>query len=132
MMSDYGRFTDHKYEWSKPFSSVRHNWSLRGPRGGINFHASITDNGDYDPSCGLEFHRDFDPTNGHQAAHHKNCWLTGGKCWHEGTSLYASEHVWPYVKHCLRTGDHEAIFRFLEGEYNNHFAQLLREIADGL
>lgn len=122
-MGDYGRFTDHKYEWSKPFSSVRHNWSLRGPRGGINFHVSINDNRDYDPSCGLEFHKDFDPTNGQEAAHHKNCWLTGGKCWHNGTSLYASEYVWPYVEERLRMGEHEAVFRFLEREYNAHFKE---------
>lgn len=128
-MSDYGRFRDHKYEWSMPFTSVRHNWSLRGPRGGINFHVSIRDKGDWDPSCGLEFHRDFDPYGGKRAADYKDCWLTGGKCWHDGTSLYASEHVWPYVKDCLRTGDHEAVFRFLEGEYNSHFKQF--ETHDG-
>lgn len=124
------RFTDHEYKWTKPFTSVRHSWSLRGPHGGISFHVSIQDNKDYDPSCGLEFHRDFDPTNGQQAAQHKNCWLTGGKCWHEGTSLYASEHVWPMVKCYLKEGNHEAVFRTLEYEYNQHFEQFTRFAQD--
>lgn len=115
------RFKDHKYEWSKPFMSIHHAWSLRGPRGGIHFHASLTP--EYAPSCGLEFHRDFDPSGGADAASHKNCWLTGGKCWHNGTSLYASEHLWPMIKMYLDRGDHESTFRILEQEYNEHFAR---------
>lgn len=129
-MENYGRFRDRKYEWSKPFTAVRHMWSLRGPQGGIHFHVSIMDDRDYEPSCGLEFHHDFDPSGGKEAAAHKNCWLTGGKCWHDGTSLYASEGVWPQVKHYLATGAHESVFRVLEYEYNKHFARLLGEDDD--
>lgn len=122
------RFADHKYEWTKPFMSVRHCWSLRGPRGGIHFHVSITPN--YDPNAGLEFHRNFDPTNGQEAAQHKNCWLCGGPCWHDGTSLYASERVWPLVEPYLIDGDHETIFRLLETEYDEHFARFATHPTD--
>jgi hypothetical protein len=76
-----------------------------------------------DPSCGLEFHHAFDPTKGQEAPVHINCALTGGRCWHEGTSLYASEHVWPLVKLYLQNGDHRMIFKVLEGEYDQHFEQ---------
>ena len=48
------RFSHHKYTWAAPFGSVRHNWELVGPNGGINFHVSIVDG--YGPTAGLEFH----------------------------------------------------------------------------
>lgn len=118
------RFTGHKYQWSQPFTSVRHHWELRGPIGGLHFHVSIMDDPKYgDPSCGLEFHHAFDPTKGQEAPAHINCPVTGGRCWHEGTSLYASEHVWPLVKMYLQDCDHRMIFKILEGEYDRHFEQ---------
>lgn len=120
------KFAGHKYIWTKPFSYIRHHWELRGPRGGVHFHASIMDGRAHDASCGLEFHHSFDPTNGQQAPHHINCPVTGGQCWHEGTSLYASERVWPMVSDYLKDGDHEMIFRLLEGEYNGHFGDIAR------
>src|ERR1700743_3555732 len=114
------KYRHHKYTWSKPFSSVRHNWEFVGPVGALNFHASLTPN--YDPSCGLEFHHtdrcNYAPE---RAPDHVDCPLTGGRCWLDGTSLYASEQVWPFVESYLRVGDHDAIFRFLEEEANQHF-----------
>lgn len=118
-----GRFQGHKYQWTRPFTSTRHHWEFRGPRGGVHFHVSIMDDRKYEPSCGLEFHHGFDPSFGHQAPDHINCPVTGGQCWHEGTSLYASEWVWPLVKHYLENGDHQSVFRILEGEYDKHFEE---------
>jgi|GEM_PF-1259725 len=115
------RFAGHKYTWTKPFTSVRHSWELRGPIGGIHFHASLSRNDEYEPSCGLEFHHCFDPSGGNQAPHHTNCHVTGGQCWHDGTSLYASEHIWPIVRDYLRGGEHAEVFRLLEREYEKHF-----------
>lgn len=46
------KFRHHKYTWSKPFASPRHNWELVGPEGAIHFHVSLTPG--YEPSCGLE------------------------------------------------------------------------------
>lgn len=117
------RFTGHKYTWTHPFTSTRHRWELRGPRGGIHFHVSIMDDEKYDPSCGLEFHHSFDPSGGQKAPHHINCQVTGGQCWHDGTSLYAEEKIWPVVKEYLRDGDHKTIFNMLEREYDHHFEQ---------
>lgn len=115
------RFRDHEYKWSKPFSHTRHQWSLRGPMGGVHFHATVSK--EYPVSAGLEFHRNFDPDEGRRAADHKDCWLTGGLCWHDGTSLYASEHLWPMVEGWLQVSDHPSIFRLLEREYEGHFSQ---------
>jgi hypothetical protein len=112
-------YRHHKYRWSKPFGGARHSWEFVGPVGALSFNVGIHEN--YDPSCGLEYHHTFAPY-GPAAPDHIDCPLTGGRCWHDGTSLYASEHVWPFVEPYLRIGDHETIFRFLEGEADRRFA----------
>lgn len=116
------KYRHHKYTWENPFSSVRHDWRFVGPLGGLNFHVSITEG--YDDSCGVEYHHtDACRSYTNEAPHHVNCPLTGGRCWHDGTSLYASEHVWPVVQTMLRKGDHAAIFRYLERIADEHFEQ---------
>jgi hypothetical protein len=109
------KFKHHKYTWSKPFLSVRHCWEFVGPNGAVHFSANLTEG--YGTTCGLEFHS----LSGEGAPHHLNCHLTGGRCWHDGTSLYADESVWPALESMLRHGDHEGIFRLLEWEYERHF-----------
>ena len=117
------KFRHHKYTWSKPFGSARHSWELAGPDGGIHFH--VAGNDKFGDSAGLEFHHTREAWNRlfgrAEAPHHRECSVIGEPCWHDGTSLYASEHVWPMVKPMLRSGDHDAIFRFLEDEYSRHF-----------
>ena len=113
------KFKHHKYMWTKPFNSPRHHWEFVGPVGGVHFSANIYKG---QANCGLEFHhsaragmyRD-------EAPHHLNCPLIGEPCWHDGTSLYASDTLWPMIEAMLRSGDHEAIFRCLEDEYNKRF-----------
>jgi hypothetical protein len=109
-----GKYRHHKYTWVKPFDSAHHRWEVIGPIGAIHFHVSLYQG---QPSAGLEFHH----ISGEGAPHHINCPLTGGRCWHDGTSLYANETVWPIVEPMLRCGDHEAVFRFLEREADRHF-----------
>lgn len=122
------RFRHHKYTWSNPFGSPRHMWEVVGPKGGIHFTASLTPG--YEPSCGLEFHHSpLARYRCDEAPDHTNCFLIGGPCWHDGTSLYASETIWPAVEPMLRAGDHEAVFRILEREYDRHFASLETESA---
>ena len=117
-MSKYSR---HKYTWERPFTSVRHDWSFVTADGGLNFHVSLTPG--YGDTAGLEFHHTeaarYAPND---APDHIDCPLTGGRCWHDGTSLYADEYVWPVVQERLRAGDHESIFAILEHEWEIHRA----------
>jgi len=118
------RYRHHKYTWTKPFGSVRHQWELVGPEGALHFHVTLSDS--FGPSCGLEYHHTdtYRQRTGYrrgEAPDHIDCPMTGGRCWHDGTSLYANEHVWPLVEHYLRSGEHEAIFRILEGEADERF-----------
>lgn len=121
------KFRNQKYTWEHPFSSTRHSWSLVGPIGGVSLHVSIMDDDAKfpDPTCGLEFHHshragEIYPVN-QEAPHHTPCWLIGEPCWHDGTSLYASETIWPEVQCYLRTGNHDQVFKVLEREYARHF-----------
>lgn len=123
------KFRHHKYTYSRPFGSPRHMWEILGPEGGVHFTASFYREGE-EPSCGLEFHHTR--ASGYrcdEAPDHTKCFLTGEPCWHDGTSLYASETVWPSVKHMLRDGDHESVFRALEYEYDLRFDRLRAEAS---
>lgn len=118
------RYRHQKYTWSKPFSSVRHQWEIVGPYGAVHFHVSLTEN--YGPSCGLEFHHTEEGAKrvgrfADEAPHQMSCPMTGGRCWHDGTSLYASAHIWPMVESYLRHGEHEHVFHILEQEADRHF-----------
>lgn len=119
-------FRHQKYTYSKPFMSPTHRWEVVGPDGGIHFHVSITPG--YEPSCGLEFHHAARAKyRCDEAPDRTNCPLIGEPCWHDGTSLYASESIWPMVEPMLRGGEHEAVFRLLEHEYEKHFRRLRGE-----
>lgn len=108
-------FKGHTYTWSTPYGpeSVYHKWELRSAYGGVHFHVSVSER--YTPSAGLEFHY-LRPINGEEAPDHVNCPITGGRCWHDGTSLYATETLWPQIQAYLKTGDHHLIFKVLEHE----------------
>lgn len=107
------KFRDHCYTWRKPYGTVHHQWSFTAATMAVSFHVSIF--GDASPTCGLEFHR-FQCPDGESAPSHTDCPIAGGRCWHDGTSLYATERLWPMIQPLLKDGDHEAVFRILEGE----------------
>jgi len=114
------RYSHHKYTWAKPYGSIRHTWQLVGPRGAIHFHAAVTEK--YGVSAGLEIHYMTPPDYMQdQAPSQTKCWLLNCPCWHDGTTLYAEETLWPIFKAMLHSGDHEAIFRFLEQEADSRF-----------
>jgi hypothetical protein len=106
-----------KYEYSCPFGSPRHVWTLRGPKGGIHLHITVTEN--YGPSGGIEFHHRVPPEYMQDDAPHEKCSVIAGPCWHDGSSMYATEHwipLWEASPH-----DHEGMFRRLEMEYEDRF-----------
>lgn len=106
------KFRHQKYTYSNPFGNPRHHWEVVGAHGGVHFHVTIVKGSD--ASAGLEFHSIY--PRGEDAPDHINCPLTGGRCWHDGTSLYASETLWPMIEASLRAGAHEEVFRILEHE----------------
>lgn len=117
------KYKHHKYTWSNAFGNVKHTWEFVGPVGAVTFHVTMLEDKYGGASAGLEFHHRFPPKYmAGNAPSQLACRLTGGWCWHDGTSLYATESVWPRVKGYLARADHEAIFKVLEGEATEHFA----------
>jgi len=108
------KYKHHKYTWTNRSGSDQHNWEFVGPNGAVNYHVSERE--EYDPVAGLEFHH----LTGDGAPDHVDCPLTGGRCWHDGTSLYAIE-LWSFVATNLRSWNHKVIFQHLENEYDKHF-----------
>ena len=72
----------------------------------------------------------MNPISSDCAPNHLNCPVTGGRCWHDGTSIYASERVWPIVQSFLKSGEHDKIFLFLEREADCRFYTENKEEGD--
>ena len=98
-----------------------------GPLGAVDFHghkphpavmAAMKEHGSDTPTCGLEYHQltapDYDPD---RPADFAECWLTGKPCWCDGTSSYASEHLYPLWK-AFGT---EGFWPYLESAYRDYF-----------
>lgn len=118
-----------KYQYTRPYSSGRHDWIVVGARGAIHLHISEPPNGDpqYSYSAGLETHYRSPPDYmADQAPSHDECWVLHCPCWHDGTSLYAQERylpIWMADRH-----DHEGMFRRLEREYAERFPRVCEPV----
>ena len=106
------KYNGHRYEWSKDFGHVHHRWEMKSQHGAVHFHITMVEG--YERTAGLELHSVY--PRGEDAPDHVNCPLTGGRCWHDGTSLYATESLWPMIEPYLKRGEHEPIFKILENE----------------
>lgn len=100
-----------------------HIWSCVGPEFALHIH--ITDRGE-DRGLdafgsryygGLECHYRKPPEYmaDDAAPSHSECWLLKAPCWHDGTSLYASEVIIPFWQ--LDPTNNERMFDFIRREY---------------
>jgi len=101
-------------------------WIVVGPLGAIDFHCTnidaLTRMGlpRRERVGGVEFHRPTPETYQDQVKpDHESCWILGGRCWHDGTSLWASEYWVPLLE---RDGE-RAIWDALHVEYRRRFSQ---------
>lgn len=121
------KYLHHKYIWARSGSLyVRHQWSLVGSLGGIEFHFLAKDYEDISSDnflCNLEFHH----FSGEGAPDHLKCSIIGGPCWHEWTTLYATENIWPKIKQHFIENNHPRIFKVLEMVYERHFSQVIAD-----
>lgn len=104
-----------------------HQWQLNGPRGGIHVDAWFTGRSDYTGRSwigGIEGHSpipqsDYDEQKGEDHAH---CWLIGGPCWHDGSSLQFSEEIAPYLPiedRVMGEHQHAEVMRVMLSRYNS-------------
>lgn len=108
-----------EYTYNKRFGSPKHCWICIGPKGATHLHISGP-HGDFGYSAGLEAHYRTPPEYmADQAPSHDDCWVLKAPCWHDGTSLYASEVALPLW--LSNPHDHDGIFAWLEREYASRF-----------
>jgi hypothetical protein len=116
-----------EYKYHKPWGNPSHVYTVIGARGAIHFHVSDMGekqvkeyNLDQRFSGGLECHYRTPPDYmAHSAPSQDKCWLLCCPCWHDGTSLYASEIIIPFW--LGNPNDHERMFNFLIREYEDRF-----------
>lgn len=116
-----------EYRYNLSAGYPKHIWICEGRHGAVHLH--ITDLGEDHArkygdrySAGLECHYRQPPRYmSDQAPSQKDCWVLGGPCWHDGTSLYAQESYVPFWQ-----GDpsnHDRVLARLEREYADRFEQ---------
>jgi len=95
-------------------------WGVVGPKGGVHFWVTEQPIDKWGYAGGVEQHwREPEPGSWHDGrpCSHELCWLLDAPCWHDGSSLYASEFFIPL----WQQGGEEAVWRQLEREYRKRF-----------
>jgi len=64
--------------------------------------------------------------------HHKNCDALGGACWHDGTSLWASEYWIPRWLMCSESERSDEMFAMLAAAYRERFEGEQSTWAEGI
>ena len=113
-----------KYVYSKPFGMVTHSYYAIGGAGGVVLwfrnHGKIDEQQHW--GAGLEVHsRSPWPHSPHDGPLHLHCEVTGGACWHDGTSLYPTESLLPIF--LADPTDHDRMMRRAEMEYVSRFVK---------
>lgn len=80
---------------------VTHIWTLANEKGGIHVSAQISrfSTSEYGEWLGgAETHYAAAPDYMDASKpSHEHCWILGGPCWHDGSSLYFSENIAPML-----------------------------------
>ena len=112
-----------EYKYCRLFGQPRHIWALVGAHGGLHLH--ITDYGEkheeeygYRYQGGIEVHWRHPPSGANRPPDNDECWLLKCPCWHDGSSLQATETWIPIWLSCK--DDHDHMFAMLANEADRH------------
>jgi hypothetical protein len=108
-----------EYKLTERFGRCTHQWTCVGRHGALHLHINEgTDQ--FGPSGGIEIHYRAPPDYmANDAPSHDECWLLKQPCWHDGSSLQASEYWIP--RWMAAPHEHSEMFRRLEAEYRSRF-----------
>lgn len=103
------------------FSGGRREWAVTGLMGSVSFwveKSAMPSHGEYYGGVECHYNEKSKPDyfDGKEASQER-CDFNMGKCWHDGTSLWASEY---WIPHILPRGA-EAIWQRLEANYRERF-----------
>jgi hypothetical protein len=114
-----------------------HTWGLTGERGGIHVDAWEASIPGWREECwqgGIEGHspsrREYDG----EKPDHEHCWLIGGPCWHDGSSLQFSEQIAPYLPEPGRPfteNDHLDVLRIMVSRYRDWLPDAALRLTQG-
>lgn len=108
-----------------------HSWWIKGQSGGVHIWARLSKLAGWQLEWigGVECHWAQCPAGSYHnpdTPSHGDCWLLGGPCWHDGTSLYFSERIEPWLPyadgddpHKFDALPHPIIGRVLVNWFNN-------------
>jgi hypothetical protein len=113
-----------RYEATYSFGSWLHRYIVVVRQGAIDFHVTEYDPrkfNDQGPSGGLEIHHRSPPYYmADEPPTHDKCAIIGQPCWHDGTSLYASELLIPRWE---VNRDAPSVFAWLVNEAVQRFSE---------
>lgn len=108
---------------------LNHTWVLKGEKGAVHIHAflvkEITGDNSWDWLGGIEMHKPVPD----EEANHKHCYILGGPCYHDGSSLQFSEQVAPRLPHSKSENPHDMeyahqmVYNILMDRYNSWFGE---------
>lgn len=107
----------HQRTFTRPDGQLR--YCLVGPRLTLDFHVDLP------TLAGLEMHCDEQPSYLRDEEPRIGCWLTGGPCWGEGSSLYATRTLLP-----LFETDRTAFWQAMEQEWRDYYAIAFGPLAE--
>lgn len=120
--------TDLKYGFEAKDSDTpvkRFIWTLVGDKGGVHIWAQFSSDTVFGTKCygGCEVHFKTKPYEFYpDEPQHEKCWLLGGPCWHDGSSLYFDKNIRPMVE--AYEDEPERITEFVNAEllswYRSH------------
>lgn len=122
----------YQYRLAPRFGQWEHSYELIGLHGGVHLH--ITEyTKDYQNITGpygggIEFHYRTPYRGRNEPPSHDECWLLKAPCWHDGSSLWASEYWIPLWENAR--GDHSRVFGALARAADRKFAEHLGEEED--
>jgi hypothetical protein len=117
-----------KYTYEDDGFAKRHVWICIGVAGALHLHISEIKQRPGEPedwkySGGIEVHYRAPPDYmSEDAPSHDRCWLLKAPCWHDGSSLQATEAWIPLWR--ASPNDHDHMFALLRGEMGRRFAEM--------
>jgi len=116
-----------KYEYSLPFGNPVHVWSVIGRH--LAIHLRLTDIKNHGLSGGIELHHREPPEYmADEAPSDIRCELLQGPCWHDGSSMAATEFWIPFWQSAPH--DHDRMFAALQAEIEGRQKTTREKLAD--
>lgn len=94
-------------------------FAVVGPLGAVHFWCEPSTMEDFGRRHygGVEWHFREQPSWGKPDPDHEDCWLLKGPCWHDGSSLLASETYIPMYEACESYDDYAPLWGMLRNAY---------------